>query len=150
MKWNWIKGDVRLHQRVIKIIAWDKRDKEFRHDFLGKSGDGKGDWILFFQPGDIEGKLIDGINNPYPRERFDLLEFTGYNDKNKSEIYEGFILGAETHPALYLVKMESGSWILEGINGFKLKANLAEFADQYEIKGNCFETPELLKEGAQS
>jgi uncharacterized phage protein (TIGR01671 family) len=153
----------------IKYKAWDKSLKEMRNDFLGKSGDGKADWILFFEPGTTDGgKRIDGINNPYPRERFILLQFTGLYDKNKTPehplgvpIYEGDIIQSGDHKELKLIGhrgyviFEDGAFTLER-RKHKVPYNYDKYipyldwpSEAFElckVIGNIYENPELLKE----
>lgn len=61
------------------FIVWDKKLREFRYDFLNKSGDNDNDWILFFKQEEYnftptEKRSIQGLNNPYPRQRFILFK----------------------------------------------------------------------------
>lgn len=143
--------------REIKYRAWDFVKQEMRYDFLGKSGDSKGDWILFFKPETIEGKLVDGINNPYPRERFKLMQYTGLGDVNGKEIYEGDIVtgkpphytsnvkGVVQYGGLafaFVGKTETGEKWFDTITN-----PLITKADDVEVIGNKFEDPELLLDG---
>lgn len=92
--------------REIRFRAWDKAKKEMRNDYVGKSGDGKGDWIIFFETMDKKGEIF----NPYPRERFELIEFTGLKDRDGKEIYEGDILENRLGTGLIEWK-DNGFWM---------------------------------------
>ena len=84
-----------IKMRQIKFRCWDKIEKKYRFDSFLKTGDGRGDWILFLsdqlQP-ETPDKLSFSVNTVYPRDRFVLEEFTNIADKRGKEIYEGDIL----------------------------------------------------------
>lgn len=82
-------------------------------------------------------------------EDFELLQYTGLKDVNGKEIYEGDVLawrGNDTTDNSRLSKViyKGSSFYVVGINWM---ANwwLEEQNGSYEVIGNIFENPELLK-----
>jgi uncharacterized phage protein (TIGR01671 family) len=157
--------------REIKFKVWDKSYEKMRYNYLAKSGDKKGDWILF-QGDDSEGEF-GGWNNPYPREMFELLQFTGLKDMDGAEIYEGDIIRFQgDYPAFFeesFFKVEHGHYNNElgyednimgyGWYGLPIKktedGNEVSFDEKHSlipgdemedgaVIGNRFENPELL------
>ena len=72
-----------------------------------------------------------------------LMQFTGFKDKNGKEIYEGDILCYNNAPSRYQsnilkeVKWRNNFTALNGWNFCK--------GDNWEIIGNIYENPELIK-----
>ena len=64
--------------REIKFRVWDLDNKEWYHSTQ-----------LVIRP--YSGSITDGATTP----NTELMQFTGLNDKNGKEIYEGDILGAD-------------------------------------------------------
>jgi len=133
-----------------KFKAWNKKEKKM-YSVNGMSFSRLGvkdvtiqDWSKF---GTEEYTLR--VN------RLVLMQFTGLSDKNGKEIYGGYIVEQKGHGIVgkwhyrgifRWDNMEAGfrvKWIiLEGIYG----GHHPEFAeDKFEIIGNIYENPELLK-----
>ena len=68
--------------REIKFRCWDTALKVMRCENFMKNGDKKGCWIEF----------ISERGEPYPRERFEIMQFTGIIDRKGKNIYEGDIV----------------------------------------------------------
>lgn len=72
-----------------------------------------------------------------------LMQYTGLKDKNGKEIYEGFVLRIPDSTTTMEVKWENIVWTDQGtIAGF---GKFLFSPDQYEIIGNIYENPELIK-----
>mgnify|MGYP001569391785 CR=1 FL=1 len=115
--------------REIKFRAWDKKNKimiDWNHLRAFKDG-----WW----------------NNS---QELPIMQFTGLHDKNGKEIYEGDILkhildGFEPHELLSVYWDEE----LNGFSSHSLdKEHLYQtpiMNNEYEVIGNIYENPELLK-----
>ncbi len=127
--------------RKIKFRAWDKRWKE---KFLTDSG-----WIeddIYLDPnGEVYRMYYEQYNK---LDDVDVLIFTGLHDKTGKEIYEGDIIkqfpgfGCEWGERVGSVKYEYASfWFEFGNQGIILD----DHDCQFEVIGNIYENPELLK-----
>ena len=77
----------------------------------------------------------------------ELLQYTGVNDKNGKEIYTGFFVkwGLRT----YKICFDCGFYMhdLSRINPeYPITKEFKEAPDEFEIVGNIYENPEILKD----
>jgi len=118
-------------QRKIKFRAWHLGHKRmFTGDELISIDFKKKGALLYFQYGWTTLATLH------------LMQFTGLNDKNGKEIYEGDILKAN-YTDLLTVVFENGSFCFaNNINSGsdRLHQNRTE---RLEVVGNIFENPEL-------
>ncbi len=125
--------------RDIKFRAWDKEEKRFVGCFT------EGLRMNF-----INGQLHNnsGFN---VTSHFELIQYTGLKDKNGKEIYEGDIVQYERIKA----KVFFGhcgfefEWIdnyTDRIRGKKHEPMFRNTSIVFEVIGNIYENPELLKE----
>ena len=92
--------------------------------------------------------LLDNFFRQYDDEQI-FMQFTGLHDKNGKEIWEGDILGYENEKnivrwsniqAKFLLDWIKNEGRVEGMYGFN-----EALAMDYEVLGNIYENPELLK-----
>lgn len=128
--------------REIKFRAWAKKEKEFVPSNIEWSISSEG---LFCFTGEGGGLISYD-------EDYKLMQFTGLHDRNGKEIYEGDILcdvverGKEQPTFLYKVEWADDigpGWFSMAPRG---RCFLKEMRmSLYEIIGNIYENPELLK-----
>ena len=128
--------------REIKFRAWDKEKKEWVDDVMIEL-DGTYD-----RYGDEDGGK-DGLwkHQWGISKNIILMQYTGLKEKNGKEIYEGDILtwygfgGYVDKPAVKVMKWDK--WHYEPANAF---IDIDKGILCYEIIGNIYENPELIKE----
>lgn len=131
--------------RPIKFRAWDKIRNEmcepFTLDDIWYSIDDDG---LHFG---LKGNEAIAFTIS---ERYDIEQFTGLQDKNGKDIYEGDILryDAEGYVGRYPMKVvwHNGGFWTQTIATSEIRAHLTrEDMEGIEVIGNIHENPELLK-----
>ena len=146
--------------REIKFRMWDKKSKKMRK--VESIGFGK---LNHYENPVVNGVGYDCINDKeimvhrdFPH--FELMQYTGLKDKNDNKIYEGDIIRQvkvrtkEEHidKNNYKVVFKYGSFWLERPDGntvyIKDFPTIDEFVgfECFEVIGNVYENPELLKE----
>jgi len=121
-----------MEQRIIKFRAWSE---EFKMMFYSNSSD---------DPTHMTGEQrhsLCGNNKPlghldyFFSNKSPIMQYTGLHDKNGKEIFEGdLIRGFDWHNCNPSVV----SW---DVIGFRIPL----MANAYEIIGNIYENPELIK-----
>lgn len=118
--------------REIKFRAWDKEFQLMR----------------YLEPPDYSYGIVH-LKDIFIEEKFIPMQFTGLFDRNDKEIYEGDILGGiEECPDIRIViKFEDGAFGYDYSEDFIKQKNMNKYIQQFEILGNIYMNPELLKKG---
>lgn len=130
--------------RKIKFRVWDKSEKKMLDNAH----------VRPIALGYLEDETCTG--GAYADNLYEFMQYTGKNDKNEKEIYEGDIvikvdttgLGWHRERKCKVSFDKWGCWMLttEFGDGYML----GEFdSEQLEVIGNIFENPELLERGEE-
>ena len=108
------------------------------NDYPSNWGNDKDEWWE-----DWARMEITGITNISKRERFGVMQFTGLQDKNGKDIYEGDILTITDsfHTYRMPVIWHRDYWTLKDDGTY---GTLSEWNQTSEVIGNIYQTPELL------
>lgn len=116
--------------KVLKFVGYDKQTK----DFLEL----KEDEMVFYNR--RLGLFRDFYSNHVVR-----LQFTGVRDKFGREVYEGHIVRIDGLNYMCKVVPSYGGWYLVDKDGVLRKGLFEIREEEFEIVGNIFENPELLR-----
>ncbi|HMG16750.1 MAG TPA: YopX family protein [Saprospiraceae bacterium] len=126
-----------MKNREIKFRVWNGSNMELNVmvGFLG----------AFYVQGidEKDSASMSPFNTKYFSET-PVMQFTGMNDKNENEIYEGDIVRFLSWRDA-LQRMEEKKMVVEFARGFFIP--LVSFGDNckdYEVIGNIYENPELI------
>ncbi len=112
------------NQRIIKFRVWSLKDRYF--------------WFPQYSGETIFKDVFDRSDDSM------VQQFTGLSDKNGKEIYEGDILNVYDFNG----KIHFTDEVIWGISEFSFKndhRSLSTWALKFEIIGNIYENPELIK-----
>ena len=122
--------------REIKFRAWDVDNKTWINL-----------WILrFTKDGEVmavEELSGDGDSDIFAPGQIVLCQFTGLKDKNGKEIYEGDILYNEEWKTKTEVKFKEGAF--NPLVEIESDETTWSLPDEFEVIGNIYENPELLR-----
>lgn len=112
---------------IPKYRIWDKENREWAKDFT-LTLDG--------------GLLCDNETTWFIRENFELMQWTGLQDNNLQDIYQGDII--ESNGKIYNIEFNMGSFLAFAEN--KGGAFDIYQLGSFKITGNKCENPELLEQ----
>ena len=121
-------------QRQLKFRVWDKLEKRFTYPDKGYQGH----YTL-----SLDGKFHN-LQNGSGGDEYVVQQFTGFEDSEGNEVYEGDIVTYDLDHTVYYQQVKWGynGWVMEDVRGSDpLITNLPDF----EVIGNIFEHSELLK-----
>jgi hypothetical protein len=123
--------------REIKFRAWDKENKK----------------MMKVSSLSLENKEIavreNGTYHFFRMKNLELMQYTGLNDKNDKEIYEGDILFFRDENTKYVVVWQDAAFIIKSIEIRKYSEEMCWLDDTEiccEIVGNIYENKNLLEE----
>jgi hypothetical protein len=123
-----------MTNRILKFRAWDKLAKQFTYPDKGYQGH----YVLT-----LNGQFHN-LQNGSGGDEYVVQQWTGLNDYENNNIYEGDIVRYELDGTVYTqtVRWRNNFWEMEDarLYGTPLITNLPNF----EVIGNIFENSELL------
>lgn len=118
--------------REIKFRAWDEQNKVM--EYKVNVNDGK--------PVKYGYQWFNHGNTIHDSE---LMQYTGLKDKNGKEIYEGDLIKVDDeHLYIICFRVQDSGYIGSNEYGYD-EQDLCYLACNYEVIGNIYENPELLK-----
>lgn len=134
--------------REIKFRVWDKvESKLFSPVYEAYNG------RLLDLSISLSGELLRRtLENPCEHQslfpdRYVVMQFTGWKDKNGNEIYEGdLIMAYKSGPYEVIWQSHSGQWIMQSVKDGRGYRQMAyDYAQiDYEIIGNIYQHPHLI------
>ena len=119
--------------RPVKFIIYDKHWNLDKWELNDNDGKGFNLWKMHF------------IRVPYTDKDMIVLQFTGLEDMNGKEIYEGFILEDSLGRRKVVEYYQDGFWLNASLEGAEW--SLRHTHKSSKIIGNIYENPELLSGG---
>ena len=123
--------------REIKFRAWDNENEK----------------MMKVSSLSLENKEIavreNGTYHFFRMKNLELMQYTGLNDKNDKEIYEGDILFFRDENTKYVVVWQDAAFIIKSIEIRKYSKEMCWLDDTEiccEIVGNIYENKNLLEE----
>ena len=123
--------------REIKFRAWDNENEK----------------MMKVSSLSLENKEIavreNGTYHFFRMKNLELMQYTGLNDKNDKEIYEGDILFFRDENTKYVVVWQDAAFIIKSIEIRKYSEEMCWLDDTEiccEIVGNIYENKNLLEE----
>jgi len=115
--------------REIKFRAWDKEDKKMLYGI-------EREYDYKLGEGDCFGDFLDN------KEWYVVMQFTDLKDKNGKEIYEGDIVKQHFYNSMWFDVIDKVE--IDSLFGVNLRTGIKDC--EWEIIGNIYENPKLLKD----
>lgn len=118
-------------KRTIKFRAWDKDIKQ----------------MLYSINVNADGRMILEYGNYVASVSYPIMQYTGLNDKNGKEIYEGDIVEWHTQRSVVEWNTQYGLWHLyvQPSGSSKCQSQLLGNYPNAEVIGNIYEHQNLLQ-----
>ena len=116
-------------QREIKFRAWDRK----RSEWLDPS------YFYLY----LDGLTIKHVKGGAKTD-VELSQYTGLNDKNGAQIYEGDIIETEYIGNKAIQYIDNGFWCITDEGNKEIP-----YAENRKIIGNIYENPELISAPAE-
>jgi hypothetical protein len=126
--------DIINTQRAIKFRAWDKLAKQFTYPDKGYQGH----YVLT-----LNGQF-QNLQNGSGGDEYVVQQWTGLNDYENNNIYEGDIVRYELDGTIYTQTVGWGNNGWEMIDTRLYSTPLITNLPNFEVIGNIFESKELL------
>lgn len=132
--------------REIKFRAWTTESKKMFHDVGFCS---RGIEVYWYDPELAEETVLGDRRQKSLLQYTIPMQYTGLKDKNGKEIYEGDVitykLWSHIEPQTDIV--EFSSYGFSPMNFLECTSDGSETEHTFEVIGNIYENPELLKGG---
>lgn len=129
--------------RELKFRAWDNEEKRWLLGYEYKNLGGFsmfGECMLFEEWSAILNRFILQQKDRTPSD-LKLMQYTGLKDKNGKEVYEGDILKTDSGLNQFVeYRNDMAMFVCRFKNGASTNISV-----QWEIIGNIYENPELIK-----
>lgn len=139
--------------REIKFRAWDK-EKSMMLTSTNQYGEDEPNVVFSQSSAGAFTRLWEALVRFSESDRFELMQYTGFKDKNGKEIFEGdiitcikFVGGKELHSSGKVLHNEPSRMFRSEFYIEELKTDKkldGMLASDMEIIGNIYENPELL------
>jgi uncharacterized phage protein (TIGR01671 family) len=132
---------------ILDFKAWDKETKELVGSMVldvAEADPRNSVKVIMFLFPNRDVSLAEAKINP---ERYEVLQYTGLNDKNGTAIYEGYIVKYDDGDG-WEVGRDVVKFIHGAFNCCCFHHENQEFVDEdrtIEVIGNIYENPELLE-----
>lgn len=133
-------------KREIKFRAWDKEANRMGWvTLINYTHEGEVYEIIVDY---LHAEIDDSFNITLSPDNCELLQFTGFHDKNGKEIYDGDIIKSRLYPLYdghtHDVYFKDGDYRVRWTM-FRLSEMFEHTHTGIEVIGNIYENPELLK-----